>query len=111
MTTETFTKISWLYDHDTDISNEEAKKTIAWAIKPDRKLNFLPVLKITPKRVLLITPPGHPNESFGSLSGATGELIMLVLAYIAAALRDQGNIVKTIDYEVKWCPLIKVKSI
>ena len=82
MTTETFTKISRLYDHDADISNEEAKKTIARAIKPDKKLNFLPALKTTPKRILLITPPGHPNESFGRLSGATGELLMLGLELI-----------------------------
>ena len=64
MTTETFTKISRLYDHDADISNEEAKKTIARAIKPDKKLNFLPVLKTTPKRVLLITPPGTRMSHF-----------------------------------------------
>lgn len=109
MTTEAFTKISRLYGYDADISNEEAKKTIARAIKPDKKLDSLPALKTTPKRVLLITPPGHPDESFGRLSGATGELPMLGLAYIAAALRDQGNIVKIIDYEVNRRPLSKVR--
>ena len=109
MTAETFTKISRIYGYGSDISNEEAKKSIARAIKPDKNLDSLPALKTTPKRVLLITPPGHPDESFGRLSGATGELPMLGLAYIAAALRDQGNIVKIIDYEVNRRPFNKVK--
>jgi anaerobic magnesium-protoporphyrin IX monomethyl ester cyclase len=110
MNTKTITKISKLYDNGSEISDEEAKKTIARAIKPDKNLDSLPLLKTTAKRVLLITPPGHPDESFGRLSGATGELPMLGLAYIAAALRDQGNFVKIIDYEVDRSPFSKVKE-
>jgi anaerobic magnesium-protoporphyrin IX monomethyl ester cyclase len=110
MTTESFTKISKLFDNELEISDEEAKKSIARAIKPDKNLVSLPLLKTSPKRVLLITPPGTTEESFGRLSGATGELPMLGLAYIAAALRDQGNIVKIIDYEVNRRPFDKVQA-
>ena len=108
MTTEAFTKNSQAYSDELEIANEEVKNAITRAIKPDKSLDSLPPLKTNPKRILLITPPGTLEESYGRLSGAAGELPMLGLAYIAAALRDQGNTVKIIDYEVNNWPMSRV---
>ncbi|MEP4379695.1 MAG: radical SAM protein [Alphaproteobacteria bacterium] len=84
------------------------KKAISRAIKPDASLTTLPPLTTAPKRILLIVPPGTMEEHSGRLSGAAGELPMLGLAFIAAALRDQGNEVKVIDYEVNGWPMSQV---
>jgi anaerobic magnesium-protoporphyrin IX monomethyl ester cyclase len=92
----------------TTASAEDVKKAIAKVVRPDRELNTLPPRLTEPKRVLLIVPPGTVEESYGRLSGASGELPMLGLAYIGAALKDQGHEVKIIDYEVNGWPLSKV---
>jgi len=60
--------------------------------------------------VLLIVPPGTVEEHIGRLSGAAGELPMLGLAFIAAALRDQGHDVRIIDYEVNGWPMSRVEK-
>ncbi|MEO5374273.1 MAG: B12-binding domain-containing radical SAM protein [Alphaproteobacteria bacterium] len=75
------------------------KRGISRVIRTDKALTTLPPLLAKPRRILLITPPGTIEESYGRLSSAAGELPMLGLAYIAAALRDQGNTVRIIDYE------------
>jgi anaerobic magnesium-protoporphyrin IX monomethyl ester cyclase len=108
MVTKAPTNVSKLYRNERGVSDEEAKENIVRAIKPDKSLDSLPSLKVKPKRLLLITPPGTLEESYGRLSGAAGELPMLGLAYIAAALRDQGNTVKVIDYEVNNWPMDRV---
>ena len=77
------------------------KKIIARPIKPAKGIRSLPPRLTAPRRVLLIVPPSTMEEQVGRLSGATGELPMLGLAYIAASLRGQGHIVKVIDYEVE----------
>lgn len=87
---------------------DAAKKKIARAIRPDRSLVSLPPLIGSPKRILLIVPPGTMEESYGRLSVAAGELPMLGLAYVAASLRDQGHLVKIIDYEVNDWPVSRV---
>ncbi len=79
------------------------------AIKPTLEISALPVRLTPPRRVLLIVPPGTVEENYGRLSGAAGELPMLGLAYIAAALRDQGHEVKVIDYEVERLPMSRVE--
>lgn len=91
-------------------SKEVAKRSIARAIRPDKELNSLPPRLTDPRRVLLIIPPGMPEESYGRLAAAAGELPMLGLAYIAASLRDQGHVVKIIDYEVNNRSLSRVAS-
>ena len=102
-------KASQLYtDTLHPVSDEVIKRAIAKRIRPDEDLNTLPPLLTEPKRVLLIAPPGTIEESYGRLSAASGELPMLGLAYIAAALRDQGHHVKIIDYEVNDWPLSRV---
>jgi anaerobic magnesium-protoporphyrin IX monomethyl ester cyclase len=83
-----------------ELSAEARKKALVRAIKPVSGVRELPPLKTEPRRVLLIIPPGTLEEHVGRLSGAAGELPMLGLAYIAASLRDQGHLVKIIDYEV-----------
>lgn len=91
-------------------SAEAEKKQISRAIRPDHSLDSLPLLIGAPKRVLLIVPPGTIEESYGRLSSAAGELPMLGLAYIAAAIRDQGHEVKIIDYEVNNHNIDKVRE-
>jgi anaerobic magnesium-protoporphyrin IX monomethyl ester cyclase len=108
MTTETPPSKSKFYGNGLKVRDEDAKKEITRAIKPDKSLVSLPQLQTKPKRILLITPPGTLEESYGRLSGAAGELPMLGLAYIAASLRDQGNTVKIIDYEVNNWPMDRV---
>jgi len=78
------------------------------AIKPTLELRSLPPRTGPIRRILLIVPPGTVEESYGRLSGAAGELPMLGLAYIAAALRDQGHVVQVIDYEVNGRPMSAV---
>lgn len=92
---------------DADIS-ESVKKEISRVRRPDKDLKLPPKLGPT-KRILLIIPPGTLEESYGRLSGAAGQLPMLGLAYIAAALRDQGHEVSVIDYEINDLPLKSVK--
>ena len=108
MTTETPLNKSEFSDNGLKVIDEDAKQEIARAIKPDKSIVSLPQLQTKPKRILLITPPGTLEESYGRLSGAAGELPMLGLAYIAASLRDQGNTVKIIDYEVNNWPMGRV---
>lgn len=86
---------------------EAEKKRISRPIMPTKGAT-LPPLLTEPKRVLLIVPPGTMEEHVGRLSGAAGELPMLGLAYIAAALRDQGHHVKIVDYEVNARPMSEV---
>lgn len=87
---------------------ERQKKLIARAIKPVSGIQALPARSGPVRRVLLIVPPGTMEEHVGRLSGAAGELPMLGLAYIAAALRDQGHEVRVIDYEVRGWPMSRV---
>ena len=94
-------------DFDEALAEAEKKK-ISKAIRPDRTLVSLPARTGDPRRVLLIVPPGTVEESYGRLSSAAGELPMLGLAYIAAALREQGHEVKIIDYEVNDWPIDRV---
>tara|TARA_R110000787_G_scaffold38793_38_gene97599 strand:- start:589 stop:2166 length:1578 start_codon:yes stop_codon:yes gene_type:complete len=89
---------------------EAEKQRIAKAIRPDKGLIDLPPRLGPAKRILLIVPPGTIEESYGRLSSAAGELPMLGLAYIAAALRDQGHVVKIIDYEVNDWPIDRVEG-
>jgi hypothetical protein len=107
MTTQFFPKTN-TYDSNDIVIDEAAKNGITRAIKPDKNLDSLSPLKTKSKRILLITPPGTLEESYGRLSSVAGELPMLGLAYIAASLRDQGNIVKIIDYEVNNWPMDRV---
>jgi anaerobic magnesium-protoporphyrin IX monomethyl ester cyclase len=87
---------------------EAQKRLIVKAIKPVSGITSLPPLLTAPKRILLVVPPGTMEEHVGRLSGAAGELPMLGLAFIAAALRDQGHEIKIIDYEVNGWPMSRV---
>lgn len=89
---------------------EAKKKKIARAIKPVAGPECLPPRIGPERRVLLIVPPGTVEEHIGRLSGAAGELPMLGLAYIAASLRDQGHLVKVVDYEVNGWPMSQVEA-
>jgi anaerobic magnesium-protoporphyrin IX monomethyl ester cyclase len=89
---------------------EKLKASISKVVRPDLDVETLPRLETAPKRVLFIVPPGTAEESMGALSAVAGELPMLGLAYIAAALRDQGHDVKLIDYEVFDRPLSRVAN-
>ncbi len=91
-----------------ELSAEARKKALVRAIKPVSGTTELPPLETDPRRVLLIVPPGTMEEHVGRLSGAAGELPMLGLAYIAAALRDQGHTVRVIDYEVNGWEMDRV---
>jgi radical SAM superfamily enzyme YgiQ (UPF0313 family) len=102
-------RLSALYaPRDQTLSSEEVKANIARVIRPNPELDQLPPRLGEPKKVLLIVPPGTLGEAYGRLSGAAGELPMLGLAYIAAALRDQGHEVRIIDYEVNDWPMDRV---
>ncbi|OGW80529.1 MAG: hypothetical protein A3G33_09485 [Omnitrophica bacterium RIFCSPLOWO2_12_FULL_44_17] len=90
--------------------SEKLKESISKVIQPDKELKTLPPLFGQPKRILLIVPPGTPEESYGRLSAAAGELPMLGLAYIAASLREQGNLVKVIDCEIHGWPISKISE-
>ena len=92
-----------------EVAAEAEKRKISKAIRPDRELTTLPPLSSEQRRVLLVVPPGTIEESYGRLSAAAGELPMLGLAFIAASLRDQGHIVKIIDYEVNNWPMSAVE--
>lgn len=92
------------------ISAEAKKKEISRAIKPVAGTTALPPRLTEPRRVLLIVPPGTMEEHVGRLSGAAGELPMLGLAFIAAALREQGQVVKIIDFEVNNWPMSAVEK-
>ncbi|MBF0353626.1 MAG: cobalamin-dependent protein [Alphaproteobacteria bacterium] len=87
---------------------EARKEQISRVIKPVSGITALPERQGPVKRVLLIIPPGTMEEHVGRLSGAAGELPMLGLAFIAAALRDQGHEVQLIDYEVNGWPMSRV---
>jgi len=88
----------------------ERKAQISKHVRPTKYLNPLPPLQTESKRVLLIVPPGSSEEAYGRLSAAAGELPMLGLAYVAASLRDQGHVVKIIDYEVTDQPMSKASE-
>lgn len=92
----------------TDDEAEAVKNSISKVLKPDINIARLPPRLTARKRVLLIVPPGTVEESYGRLSSAAGELPMLGLAYIGAALRDQGHEVKVIDYEINHWPMSRV---
>ena len=89
---------------------ERQKRAIAFPIRPVGGDIQLPPLRTEPKRILLVVPPGTMEEQVGRLSGATGELPMLGLAFIAASLGDQGHDVKVIDYEVNGWSMSRVES-
>jgi anaerobic magnesium-protoporphyrin IX monomethyl ester cyclase len=91
------------------VAAEAEKSRISKVIRPDKQLTALPLLLSKARRVLLVVPPGTIEESYGRLSAAGGELPMLGLAFIAASLRDQGHIVKIIDYEVNDLPMSVVE--
>lgn len=93
-----------------EVDAEARKRVISRMVRPDKNLNQLPPRLGPAQRVLLIVPPGTIEESYGRLSAAAGELPMLGLAYIAAALRDQGHEVKIIDYEVNAWPISRVEG-
>lgn len=90
--------------------SEALKRQISRVIRPDKTLKQLPPRLSDPRRILLIVPPGTLEESYGRLSAAAGELPMLGLAYIAAALRDQGHEVRIIDYEVNAWSIDRVEG-
>ena len=92
-----------------EVAAKAEKDRIAKAIRPDKQLTVLPSMLNRQRRVLLVVPPGTIEESYGRLSGAGGELPMLGLAFIAASLRDQGHIVRIIDYEVNAQPMSAVE--
>ena len=92
-----------------EVAAEAQKKQITRAIKPVAGIS-LPARIGPPRKVLLIVPPGTVEEHIGRLSGAAGELPMLGLAFIAAALRDQGHEVRIIDYEVNAWPMSRVEK-
>ena len=87
---------------------EALKKQLVKAIKPTSGIETLPPRVGPARRVLLIVPPSTAEEHVGRLSGAAGELPMLGLAFIAAALRDQGHEVRVIDYEVNGWQMPRV---
>jgi anaerobic magnesium-protoporphyrin IX monomethyl ester cyclase len=87
---------------------EAQKKRLLRAIKPVSGRQALPPRIGPTKRVLLIVPPSTAEEHVGRLSGASGELPMLGLGFIAAALRDQGHDVRIIDYEVNGWSMSRV---
>ena len=94
-----------------DIEEAEIQKSqIIKAIKPVSGTIGLPKKIGDSKKVLLIVPPATREEHFGRLSAASGELPMLGLAYIAAALVEMGHEVKVIDYEVNTWPMSKVEK-
>ena len=90
---------------------ERMKREITRAIKPVSGITELPALEGRPKRVLLIVPPGMAEEHIGRLSGAAGELPMLGLAFIAAAVRDQGHHVEVVDFEVNRWSMSRVAGV
>jgi anaerobic magnesium-protoporphyrin IX monomethyl ester cyclase len=93
-----------------EIAAEQEKKRITRAIKPVSGIEVLPPRVGPSRRALLVVPPGTMEEHVGRLSGAAGELPMLGLAFIAAALRDQGHHVRIIDYEVNGLPMSRVEK-
>ena len=93
-----------------EVAAEARKKQIVRAIKPVAGMEVLPPRVGPPRKVLLVVPPGTVEEHIGRLSGAAGELPMLGLAFIAAALRDQGHEVRIIDYEVNGWPMSQVEK-
>src|SRR5262249_2850867 len=93
-----------------ELAAEQEKKRIARAFKPASGIRALPPRRGPSRRVLLIVPPGTVEEHIGRLSGAAGELPMLGLAFIAAALRDQDHDVRIIDYEVNGWPMSRVEK-
>src|SRR4051794_20993456 len=97
------------YQHD-EVAAEARKRLISRMVRPDKSLNTMPPRLGPSRRILLIVPPGTIEESYGRLSAAAGELPMLGLAYIGAALRDQGHEVKIIDYEVNGWPISRVEG-
>ena len=93
-----------------EVAAEAQKKIITRAIKPTSGIETLPPRIGPRRRVLLIVPPSTVEEHVGRLSGAAGELPMLGLAFIAAALRDQGHDVRIIDYEVNGWTMSRVEK-
>jgi len=91
-----------------ELKAEFRKGEIARPVRPTKGILTLPSGLTSPRRVLLIVPPSTREEQVGRLSGAMGELPMLGLAYIASSLRDQGNVVKVIDYEIEGTSLDQV---
>ena len=76
---DTETNVSELFtEGKLDISRDQLKKNISKVFRPDEELNQLPPKLTDTKRVLLISPPGSLEESYGRLSYAAGELPMLV---------------------------------
>lgn len=95
-----------LNDYDSD----QIKAQIIKAIKPVSGVNSLPKRLGEKRRILLIVPPVTREESYGRLSAASGELPMLGLAYIAAALEQMGHSVTVIDYEVNNWGMSKLRE-
>ncbi|MBF8273180.1 MAG: B12-binding protein [Magnetococcales bacterium] len=73
-------------------------RTPSVSIRSEVKALALPPLVGNPRRVMLATPPGTLEDSYGRMAAAAGELPLLGLALIAGSLRHQAMRCASLDY-------------
>ena len=73
------------------------KELLVKGIRYDSK-EFLDKQK---NRILFVVPPGSVEENYGTMAAAATELPWLGMAYVAAAAREAGNIVKVAEFEIQ----------